>query len=146
MLDSLIQVDLTDDRATAEWVEQSAQEISTAVSQVRSAYVASKIVNFAETERAGALQGLVAVLSTLSDEDKKVRPSILPFFSPHPGSELTQHSFFTSGSYRQFWCLEFSPLDVSFFFAFHTTRFLDVSSPTHFLFHLVICLSRFFSP
>lgn len=71
LIANLVECDLSSDREVAEWIEQNGPAVSAAIAAVRSAYVSSRIVSFAETEKDGALQGLLAVLSTLSEEDKQ---------------------------------------------------------------------------
>jgi acetyl-CoA carboxylase/biotin carboxylase 1 len=71
LLVNLVQCDPSSNRQVAEWIEQNQAAIGAAMADVRSAYVSTKIVKFAETEKDGALKGLLAVLSTLSAEDKQ---------------------------------------------------------------------------
>lgn len=69
---NLVKVDNhASDADVATWVESSAEAIATEVARIRTDYVSSQIVAFAEKDRGGALEGLTAVLQTLSEEDRK---------------------------------------------------------------------------
>lgn len=71
LLASLLGEHASDDEATATFIERSSAVIAEQVASLRNQYVARQIVDFAAADRAGALQGLLSVLGTLSDSDKR---------------------------------------------------------------------------
>ncbi|KAG8780270.1 acetyl-coenzyme-A carboxylase [Ceratobasidium sp. 428] len=70
LLDSLIPIDVdqTDNRKLAESLE--AIDLTATLNSVRSAEVAHKIVELAQSHRKATLEGLLRVIDTLSDEEK----------------------------------------------------------------------------
>ena len=68
---NLVKSEDGEDRSVAEWVEGATAEIGEEVQRIRTRFVSGEIVKFAEGDRRGALEGLTAVLQTLSEEDRK---------------------------------------------------------------------------
>jgi len=70
VLASLVEADPSSDTAVAQWIESHTDVVSQYAGELKSQYIADKIVEFAESDRDGTLAGFARIMESLSAEDR----------------------------------------------------------------------------
>ncbi len=83
MLDELIQSEDRTDRAVALWLESHGEVITEFAGTLSAQYIGDKIVEFAERDPNGTIAGFMAVMDSLSPEDKQ---AIMARYQPNGGA------------------------------------------------------------
>jgi acetyl-CoA carboxylase/biotin carboxylase 1 len=70
VLSGLIDADSSSDQAVAQWIETHADIVTQYAAELKSQYVADKIVEYAESDREGTLAGFARIMESLSASDR----------------------------------------------------------------------------
>ncbi len=80
MLEELVQADPKSDAAVAQWIEAHADVVTTFAAELKTHFVAEKIMEYAETDREGTLAGFQRIMESLSEEE---RQALVARFTPN---------------------------------------------------------------